>query len=64
MPPGNISPFSSNSTKSPTKMSPSSEASGWVKLLAINDQFLGVGEILEDGRLSPKRLIRHASSCV
>lgn len=31
--------------------------SGWVRLFANNDRFLGVGQILEDGRVAPKRLI-------
>ena len=31
--------------------------SGWVRLFASNDHFLGVGQILEDGRVAPKRLI-------
>jgi tRNA pseudouridine55 synthase len=31
--------------------------SGWVRLFANNDRFLGVGQILDDGRVAPKRLI-------
>ncbi|MEJ2360470.1 MAG: tRNA pseudouridine(55) synthase TruB [Gammaproteobacteria bacterium] len=31
--------------------------SGWVRLFAHNDHFLGVGQILEDGRVAPKRLV-------
>lgn len=31
--------------------------SGWVRLFASNDQFLGVGQILDDGRVAPKRLV-------
>lgn len=31
--------------------------SGWVRLFAQNDHFLGVGQILEDGRVAPKRLV-------
>ena len=30
---------------------------GWVRLFAGNDRFLGVGQILDDGRVAPKRLI-------
>lgn len=30
--------------------------SGWVRLFAANDHFIGVGQILEDGRVAPKRL--------
>jgi tRNA pseudouridine55 synthase len=35
--------------------------SGWVKLSEVSDQgatrFLGVGEILDDGRVAPRRLV-------
>lgn len=31
--------------------------SGWVRLFAQNDHFLGVGQILDDGRVAPKRLV-------
>ena len=31
--------------------------SGWVRLFASNDRFLGVGQILDDGRVAPKRLV-------
>lgn len=31
--------------------------SGWVRLFASNDSFIGVGQILEDGRVAPKRLL-------
>jgi len=31
--------------------------SGWVRLFADKDHFLGVGQILEDGRVAPKRLV-------
>jgi tRNA pseudouridine55 synthase len=31
--------------------------SGWVRLFASNDHFLGVGQILEDGRVAPRRLV-------
>lgn len=31
--------------------------SGWVRLFASDDQFLGVGKILDDGRVAPKRLV-------
>lgn len=31
--------------------------SGWVRLFANNDHFLGVGQILDDGRVAPKRLV-------
>jgi tRNA pseudouridine55 synthase len=32
-------------------------STGWVRLFASNDRFLGVGQILDDGRVAPKRLI-------
>ncbi len=31
--------------------------SGWVKLFADNTHFLGIGQILDDGRIAPRRLI-------
>jgi len=31
--------------------------SGWVRLFASNDQFIGVGQIMDDGRVAPKRLL-------
>jgi len=31
--------------------------SGWVRLFANNDRFIGVGQILDDGRVAPKRLL-------
>jgi tRNA pseudouridine55 synthase len=31
--------------------------SGWVRLFADNDRFLGVGQILDDGRVAPRRLV-------
>lgn len=30
---------------------------GWVRLFGQNSQFLGVGEIMDDGRVAPKRLV-------
>jgi tRNA pseudouridine55 synthase len=32
--------------------------SGWVRLLRHNDEFLGVGEVLDDGRITPRRLVQ------
>lgn len=32
--------------------------SGWVKLLNKNGQFVGVGEVIEDGKISPRRMCR------
>jgi len=31
--------------------------SGWVRLFANNDHFIGVGQIMDDGRVAPKRLL-------
>jgi len=31
---------------------------GWVRLFSPSEQFLGVGQILEDGRVAPKRLLK------
>ena len=35
---------------------PQAPTSGWVRLFAANDQFIGVGHVLDDGRIAPKRL--------
>ncbi|HID49295.1 MAG TPA: tRNA pseudouridine(55) synthase TruB [Chromatiales bacterium] len=37
---------------------PRAPTSGWVRLQREDGRFLGVGHILEDGRVAPKRLIR------
>lgn len=31
--------------------------SGWVRLFASDDHFIGVGQVLDDGRVAPKRLL-------
>jgi len=36
---------------------PYAPTSGWVRLTLGNDRFLGVGEILDDGRVAPRRLV-------
>jgi tRNA pseudouridine55 synthase len=36
---------------------PNAPKSGWMRLHTVNDQFMGVGEILEDGRVAPRRLV-------
>lgn len=36
---------------------PYAPTEGWVRLVLRNGQFLGVGEILEDGRVAPRRLV-------
>ncbi len=40
-------------------MVPYAPRAGWVRLVLKNNQFVGVGEILEDGRVAPRRLIRY-----
>jgi tRNA pseudouridine55 synthase len=39
---------------------PRAPSSGWVLLRRDDGQFLGIGQILEDGRVAPKRLIKAA----
>lgn len=36
---------------------PYSPAAGWVKLILRDQRFFGVGEMLEDGRVAPRRLV-------
>ncbi len=36
---------------------PQAPLSGWVKLFAAPERFLGVGEVQEDGRIAPRRLL-------
>ena len=38
-------------------MAPEAPAKGWVRLSQSDDCFLGVGEILDDGRIAPRRLV-------
>jgi tRNA pseudouridine55 synthase len=40
---------------------PYAPTSGWVRLYANQSDFLGVGQILEDGRVAPKRLMQVTS---
>ena len=42
---------------------PGAPVSGWVRLYAGNSRFIGMGEVLDDGRIAPRRLFRHAGSC-
>jgi tRNA pseudouridine55 synthase len=37
---------------------PRAPTSGWVRLYVGNRSFLGMGEILDDGRVAPRRLIK------
>jgi tRNA pseudouridine55 synthase len=39
---------------------PRAPTSGWVRLYAGNHNFLGMGEILDDGRVAPRRLMKGA----
>jgi len=39
---------------------PKAPSTGWVRLHRDDGKFLGIGQILEDGRVAPKRLIRAA----
>jgi len=39
---------------------PHAPTSGWVRLYESNHQFLGMGEILDDGRVAPRRLMKTA----
>ncbi len=36
---------------------PGAPVQGWVKLLGPTEEFIGVGEILDDGKVAPRRLI-------
>lgn len=42
---------------------PGAPVSGWVRLYAENSRFIGMGEVLADGRIAPRRLFRRAGSC-
>jgi tRNA pseudouridine55 synthase len=39
---------------------PHAPTSGWVRLYESNRRFLGMGEILDDGRIAPRRLMKSA----
>jgi tRNA pseudouridine55 synthase len=36
---------------------PHAPTSGWVRLYAPDQRFLGMGQILDDGRVAPKRMM-------
>ena len=40
---------------------PKAPTSGWVRLFAGEDRFIGVGQILDDGRVAPRRLLEAQS---
>jgi tRNA pseudouridine55 synthase len=37
---------------------PKAPTEGWVRLYADGGRFIGVGEILDDGRVAPRRLLQ------
>ena len=37
---------------------PRAPVSGWLRIYAANHEFIGIGEILDDGRVAPRRIIR------
>ena len=39
---------------------PHAPTSGWVRLYETNRHFIGMGEILDDGRVAPRRLMKSA----
>ena len=39
---------------------PNAPNQGWVKLLAESGEFIGVGEVLDDGRIAPRRLVNNS----
>lgn len=41
---------------------PQAPTSGWVRLFENDERFIGVGHILDDGRVAPKRLIGQGST--
>jgi len=40
---------------------PKAPTEGWVRLYANGDEFIGVGQILDDGRVAPKRMMQAAN---
>ena len=36
---------------------PHAPTEGWVRIFAGGDRFVGIGEVLDDGRVAPRRLI-------
>ena len=43
---------------------PRAPAEGWVRLYATESRFLGIGEVIADGRIAPRRLFRLRNSCL
>ncbi len=42
-------------------MVPHAPTHGWVKIYGQRDRFMGVGEVLDDGRIAPRRLVQAGS---
>ena len=36
---------------------PHAPTEGWVRIFAGDDRFVGIGEVLDDGRVAPRRLM-------
>ncbi|MBT8138031.1 MAG: tRNA pseudouridine(55) synthase TruB [Gammaproteobacteria bacterium] len=43
---------------------PRAPAEGWVRLYAAESRFIGIGEVIADGRIAPRRLFRLGNSCL
>ena len=43
-------------------LAPHAPTQGWVRLYEGDERFLGIGEILDDGRVAPRRLLLQASA--
>ena len=41
---------------------PHAPTEGWVRIFAGGDRFVGVGEVLDDGRVAPRRLVKSQKS--
>ncbi|CBL44450.1 tRNA pseudouridine synthase B [gamma proteobacterium HdN1] len=37
---------------------PQAPADGWVRLLGVGGEFIGIGEVIDDGRIAPRRLVK------
>ncbi len=40
---------------------PGAPVEGWVKMIGPNQEFIGVGEVLDDGKVAPRRLISNSN---
>lgn len=43
---------------------PRAPAEGWVRLYAPESRFIGIGEVIGDGRIAPRRLFQLGNSCL